>query len=301
MVDGWVLIGAGHCGLQLVRALAAAGATPVVVVEPDTTRRRAVRRCLPGVAVASGLARIPKVNRWLVSIPDDALQLWPEQAVHDAAALPRIALHTSGLHPSSVLAPLARRGVAIGSFHPLVSFPSGGGHAVVLDGAWAAIEGEARALRAARVLARGFGMRCFVIDPASKTLYHAAAAIAANLTHVLIVTARDLWATAGVPERIASEALATLVLGAVHHALEAHGLERLTGPLTRRDPAALHAHMAALPPGIAAAYAAVSLVALQALVDDGALPAATARTLATALTVPTHCVSVGLMKHLGSH
>jgi len=301
MVCGWALIGAGHCGLQLARALAVGGGGAVAVVEPNAARRRIARRHLPGVTVASGLAQIPAVDTWLISIPDNELHPWPEQAVIEAVALPRIALHTSGLHPSDVLAPLARRGAAVGSFHPLVSFPTAGRSAVILDGAWAAIEGDAPALHAARAFARRLRMHSFLIDPAGKARYHAAASLAANLTYVLIVTARGLWATAGVPEEPASRAMEPLVLGAVRHALRARGMEDLTGPLARRDAAALRAHLAALPPGIAAAYAAVSLVALQALLDDGAVTGPTARTIEKALTVPSHCVSVRSRKHFGSH
>ncbi len=67
----------------------------------------------------------------------------------------KIVLHTSGTLDRSVLAPLARLGAATGSLHPMQTFSGRG--IPKLAGVTFAIEGDARALRTARGIARALG------------------------------------------------------------------------------------------------------------------------------------------------
>src|SRR6185312_11564527 len=64
----------------------------------------------------------------------------------------KITLHTSGALTSDVLRPLRRRGAAVGSMHPMMSFVRGA--QTPLWGVWFGIEGEAKAVRAARSIVR---------------------------------------------------------------------------------------------------------------------------------------------------
>src|SRR5438552_2931037 len=61
----------------------------------------------------------------------------------------RVALHLAGSLDASALACLRRRGIAVGSFHPAVAFPSRRTPSAVLRGATFAIEGDAAAVRLA--------------------------------------------------------------------------------------------------------------------------------------------------------
>ena len=260
--DVWLVVGTGRCGLQLARTMAAAHLKLAGVVCRGDRGRARVRRTLPGVAAVAPAAELPAATAVLIAVPDDALG---ECAVALARRRPpglRIALHTSGLHSAASLAPLGEHGVATGSFHPLATFAAAGGLLVPLAGALAAVEGQETAVRAGLRLARALGMVGRRLSADDKPRYHAAAAIAANLTHVLVVEARSLMQAAGFDRREASRALRPLIHAATAAALAARGIERLTGPIARGDGATVRAHLGVLDPRLAAAYRAVAALAV---------------------------------------
>lgn len=273
VTHSWLVVGAGRCGLQLARAMTAAGvALTGVAVRSPASRRRA-RRLLPHTPLFSDEATLPPAAAILVAVPDDALPDVAGRLSKRLTAPPRVVLHTSGLHPAGVLAPLAGRQTAVGSIHPLVSFPAPGGPLVPLSGVLAAVEGEDRAVSAARALARSLGMRCHRLAAADKPRYHAAAVLAANLAHALVVAAREQLGSVGFGHRDSAAALEPLVAGAVRAAVEARGWERLTGPLVRGDAGTVESHLTALPEELRDAYRAVSAMALARLLQAGEVTA----------------------------
>lgn len=257
--EGYVVVGAGRCGLGLAQALRLARLPLLAVVSRSAASRRRARHHLPGASVVPLQSPLPQGTCYLLAVADDALQdTGAALASLLPVTLPRVMLHTSGLHPAAVLAPLADLGVALGSLHPLVAFPSPPAPAPDLTGVWAIIEGDPAAQRAAARLARRLGMKPHRLAAAHKPLYHAAAASAANLTHVLIVAAKELLLECGFSHRQASAALRPLVLGSSAAALGARGFERLTGAIARGDAEAVAAHLHALPPELAATYRALA-------------------------------------------
>ncbi len=284
MLSQWFLVGAGRCGMQLARAIEAAG-LGVAGVETRSPRARArAKRALPGVLTFGADDALPWAHGVLIAVPDSAIPACAERLAPRLHPATGVVLHTSGLLAADALAPIARRGPATGSLHPMVSFPTAAGPLVPLAGVVAAVEGNATAVREARRLALALGMRPVRLAAAAKPSYHAAAALAANLTHVLVVTAMGVLAGAGFSRRGAAAALRPLVAGAVQAALEGRGMENLTGPLGRGDAGAVLAHLAALPAGAAAAYRAVALLAVAALSEEGLLADTRIRDLKLALT-----------------
>ena len=284
MIETWLLVGAGRCGLQLARAMRAAGLEVAGVVPHSSRSRQRARRALPGVPLVATRGALPRCGGVVVAVPDPAIADCAIALAPRLAPGTRVALHTSGLMPASALAALAAAGCRVGSLHPLASFPTATGAAVPLAGVFAAVEGEVAAAGAARELARRLGMRPVTVAAAAKPLYHAAATLAANLTHVLAVTAAALLGRAGIARPAAAAGLRALVRGSVDAALAGRGMEQLTGPLARGDAAAVRAHLAALPRDVAAAYRAVALLALGALAAEQILDDAAAHALRTALT-----------------
>jgi predicted short-subunit dehydrogenase-like oxidoreductase (DUF2520 family) len=260
------LIGAGRVGLRLVTGLATAGVRLAGVrdLEPIGPEAHAVLRpLLPDMDICDTWddpAGWRPAALVLVCVPDRAI----------AGAARRLAassqggvlggatvLHTSGLLPASVLAPCAEAGAAVGSLHPLQSFPPPGAAAVPLDGVAAAVEGDDDAVEVALAVARALGMRPWRIEAAAKARYHAAAVLAANLTHLLIRQAAMLLEGCGLEPAAAGEALAPLVLQSTTAALAAQGLEALTGPAVRGDTTTITAHLQALPDQVAEAYRSI--------------------------------------------
>jgi len=284
MLPTWVLIGAGRCGLQLARSLRAAG-MEILGIEVRSPRSRArAMRALPDVATFGPRRSLPPAVGVLIAVPDGSIASCAAALVPRVDPNTKVVFHTSGLLPAAMLAPLARAGRKVASFHPLASFPTATGPLVPLVGALAVLEGDPGAVRAARWLARRLRMRPVRIASANKPRYHAAAAIASSLTHVLVVTALHQLTRVGLPRPIAVEGLHRLVAGSVTAALEARGMERLTGPLARADAAAVRAHLAALPASIVPAYRAVADLALAALGGEQLLSPRQVRDLTSALT-----------------
>ncbi len=284
MLSQWFLVGAGRCGIQLARAMAAAGLDIVGVESRSPASRARARRALPGVPAAAPGGRPPEGAGLLIAVPDSAVAACAASLAARLCGPTPLALHTSGFLASGALAPLARRGCPTGSLHPLVSFPSATGAAVPLAGVTAAVEGREAAVREARDLARALGMKPVRICAHAKARYHAAAALAANMSHILVATAKEQLVRAGLSRRAAADALAPLAAGAIGAALTARGLENLTGPVARGDAATVRAHLAALPKEIATAYRALAHHALERLVAQGLMGRAQARKVASALT-----------------
>jgi pantoate--beta-alanine ligase len=159
----------------------------------------------------------------------------PDAAIAEVAASipvgPWIA-HVSGAVSLDALSPHIRRfGV-----HPLQTFTRGRG-AEQLDGAWAAVTGDDKdAIARASWLALTLGLRPFEIADASRTLYHAGAAMASNYLVTLYRAAARLLVAAGAPP----EALIPLMRRTIENNFE------LTGPIARGDWATVDGHLAAL-------------------------------------------------------
>jgi predicted short-subunit dehydrogenase-like oxidoreductase (DUF2520 family) len=220
----------------------------------------------------------------LIAVPDPALALVSATVAATIEAGTGVALHTSGVLPGAVMSPLARRGRRVGSLHPLLSFPSADGPMVELAGAVAAIEGSPTAAGAARRLAQALGMVPVRVAAADKPAYHAAAAVAANLVHILVVAARRQLGKVGFSPRRAAAALTPLVLGSARAALLARGFEALTGPIARGDTGTVASHLDSLAPEVAEAYRALAEYAVPFLVEDRRLDTTCAKALAATLT-----------------
>lgn len=149
----------------------------------------------------------------LLALPDDALAA---AAGAMAAALPSArgwtVIHTSGARGAAVLAPLHRRGAAVGAMHPMMTFarpqlhrspPSPAG--VVFS-----LEGDAAACRRAAALVAAWRGLPLPLSAAAKTLYHLAATLVGPGTVVEMAVAEALLRQAGLSGRRLSHARAGL-------------------------------------------------------------------------------------------
>lgn len=264
----WVVIGAGRCGVQLTRAMRLAGVHVQALVGRSPASLERARHVVPEDVLLTWDRRLPPCDAILIAVQDFAVTACAEGLAGRRDVQPVVALHTSGPLDRSALASLAEAGWSTGSFHPLVSFPSADGPQVPLAGVLAAIEGEEHAVRIAESLADRLAMRSHRIRPEDKASYHAGAAIAGNLTHVLVLLARETLERAGFGPIEARDALAPLAAGAVQAALEADGWDRLTGALARGDAGTVRAHLAALPPETASCYRSIALAAITRLMNE---------------------------------
>ena len=163
------------------------------------------------------------------------------------------------------------RGATVGSLHPLQSFS---GVAVAsLEGKVFTIEGEPRAVRVARRIARTLGGSPVRIAGSKKLLYHAAAVMAAS--HVLTVeeAATQLLVSLGMRRSEAVRALLPLTRQVLENFERLGPRAAWTGPLSRGDYKVVQAHVDALlesPKEFAHAYEALGRLAARVLAQDTA-------------------------------
>jgi predicted short-subunit dehydrogenase-like oxidoreductase (DUF2520 family) len=214
------------------------------------------RGALPGPAPAGGVV--------ILAVPDAAVAQVAAALAAQGATRDATALHLSGALPAAVLAPLAPRGYATASLHPLQTVAEPGATGAPLRGIAFGFEGAAAARPVAEQIVRAAGGRMLDVEPAAKPLYHAACVFASNYVVATVAVGVRLLARAtGVPQDRALGALLPLVEGARAN-LERVGLPHaLTGPVARGDVEVVARHLAALDAPTRALYSAWAREALR--------------------------------------
>ena len=236
-----LVVGPGRAGRALARSWRRAGGRLVGLVGRTAQAASGAARELATDALDLSTAP-PRVELLAVAVPDDLVASVAAGAAERVRA--RLAFHLSGALPAAALAPFAARGSALASLHPLRAFT--GAPEDDWTGAFVAVEGDEPAIAEAEAIARALGATPYRIAPGSKSLYHAAAALAAGGTMALLSVAVRAAAAAGLPEAQARAALADLAAGAAAATARRPAGEVLTGPVARRDAATVRAHAAAL-------------------------------------------------------
>jgi predicted short-subunit dehydrogenase-like oxidoreductase (DUF2520 family) len=266
-----IVAGRGNVGRSLARALKAAGHPARLVAARDGIKR-----------LVRALASEPHAIVF-VAVPDPAVLEFARVLAANEGALPGTVgfVHVSGALGLDALEPLAAR-QAVGSFHPLRSFPRGQPPAA-FKGILVAIEANRPALarRLARI-ARDLGARPRTVAGEDRILYHAAAVFASNYGVALLGVAASLLQEIGWNEKEAVAGLLPLMTGALDEAGRIGVSGALTGPVRRGDPATIERHLAALErlrrrgaePPPADLYRMLGAIALEIAREAGLGPAA---------------------------
>ena len=246
------IIGTGRLGTALALALAAEQypIASLVARRLDSACRAAALLDVPSRVLAlEDLDGHPAPELLLIATPDDQIP-----GVADALARldwqtadeTPVALHTSGALSAEQLAPLAEKGWSTGSVHPLVSVSESTAGAQLLKGAFWCVEGDERAVRAARALVRDLGGRSFSIESNKKPLYHAAAVMASGNVTALFDVASHMLVECGLNDEEAREVLLPLLSSAVKNLQETDPARALTGTFARGDVETVKRHLHAL-------------------------------------------------------
>lgn len=257
------IVGPGRLGTALARALHEAGYPISHVVYragPSAKRAGALAKEIGARAVTS---LTPAEVTFLCAGDSQLPALAAEIA--DREWWGRMALHTSGALTSDVLAPLRKRGAAVGSMHPMMSFVAGTHTA--LWGVWFGLEGDPKALRMARGLVRGLGGHAVAVKKSSKPLYHAFGGFASPLLIATLAAGERVGVAAGLTPSEARNAMKPIVEQTLRNYLEAGAAGAFSGPLVRGDVDTVRKHLAALraAPEARAAYVALVRSALKTL------------------------------------
>lgn len=243
------MVGVGRLGGALALALAAKRWPVRVLARSEESRRRALEL---GLKPASE-SEVARARVCLLCVPDKAVPLVAEELK------PRLArgaalVHCAGALSLEALGP--PRGRVPGSFHPLVAVSDPRDS---LAGSSVAISTRSRWLREAlERMAKDVGLRALRVPEKHRAAYHAGAVLSAGGVVAALSAAVESFRAAGISEEHALAALLPLTHSALR-GVEARGLAAgYTGPISRGDAGVVTAHLAALPPEVAAIYRPLS-------------------------------------------
>lgn len=267
-----VVVGAGRLGGALALALRAKRWPVRMRVRSEEARRRVEAWDLP-LATERDLAR---ARVCLVCVPDKAVPSVAEEC-KDGLARGAALVHCAGALSLEALG--AARGRALGSFHPLVAVSDARDS---LAGNSVAVSTRSHWLRAVlERMARDVGLKVLRVKEQQRAAYHAGAVLSAGGVVAALSAAVEALREAGIPEQDALAALLPLTRSALR-GVEARGLAAgYTGPIARGDAEVVAAHLAALPPDVAAVYRPLSRRGLSLV--GARLPAGARAKLARAL------------------
>ncbi len=206
----------------------------------------------------------------------DAHVIWfcvPDREIANAARVlvpltdwgGKVALHSSGALTSDELDVLRRRGAAVASLHPLMTFVHGSCPA--LADVPFAVEGDAAAVRVIRPIVRDLKGEVFSISKQKKAAYHAWGAFTSPLLLALLVAAEEIARAAGISSTAARKRMLPIVRQTIEN-YTAHGAARaFSGPIVRGDVETVSKHLQALrkAPGAREVYLALAHSALRSL------------------------------------
>lgn len=219
-----VVFGPGRAGGSIALAALRAGHDVVGLVPGPSGTVPAELAHLPITR-----AGLPACDILVLAVPDDALTDVVASLEGALSGVDTVA-HLSGFTSNAVLAPLRSSSTAIGSLHPVQSLTDPVQGASALEGSFAAISGDERAVGTLTQFAETLGMQPFEIDDAMRALHHAAASAASNFVAAALVVSRGLAERAGVPP----EAYAHLTAQTISN-VATRGLGGMTGPIARGD------------------------------------------------------------------
>jgi len=230
------LVGAGHVGRALGRLFASGGAFTVqdVLTRNAASAREAVDFIGAGQACTT-LAQMRPAQVWMLAVGDDAIVPANEALATHGQLAGAIVFHCSGAKASGELQAARAAGAHVASVHPVRSFADPQAVAADFAGTFCGIEGDQEALALLEPAFAAIGARLVRIDPAAKTVYHAAAVFASNYLVTVVDAALRAYEAAGVPAEVARELARPLATEALANVFRLGPEAALSGPVARGD------------------------------------------------------------------
>jgi len=239
-----MLVGAGNLAFALGPALKAAGYRVEAVVgrpRPDSQRRaRTLAKKLDARSCRLDQVKPGSDVIWLLHT-DDALAGTAKALSKSSGWKGRVVLHSSGALSSDVLAPLKRAGAYTASLHPMMTFIPGA--APDISQVRFAVEGDRKAVAAARQIAKKLGAEVFAIKKSKKVLYHALGSFSSPLVVATLVTAERIGRAAGLSLSQTRKVMAGILQQTLKNYLERGPGAAFSGPIKRGDLETVRRHL----------------------------------------------------------
>jgi len=262
------IIGPGNLGAALAVSLRRAGYDLDIVVSRrgagSLKRAEALGRELEACAY-TGLQDVKARVLWFC-VPDSQIAAVSSKYARQLnTARGSIALHSSGALASDELQSLRKKGAAVASVHPMMTFVRGSRPS--LAGIPFALEGDAAAVKTARRIVLDLGAHAFPIRKKDKAAYHAWGAFASPLLTSLLRASERVAEIAGVDRESARRRMIPILLQTLANYASFGAAGALSGPIVRGDVETVRKHLKVLRPVPAArdAYLALAQAALEYL------------------------------------
>lgn len=281
------VIGAGKVGSTLTIALKQAG-VPIAGVLSASRRSAELLAAKAGAFVFCSLTDLAaEADIIIISVPDGKIAGIAEGLAQTGRISGgKTVLHTCGSQSAEALCCLAQLGGNIGSIHPLQAFSSVDLTVGKMKGTYFVVDGDERAVEAAKWLVGAIGGNFLAIDSACRPLYHAAACMASNYMVAVVYGAVQMMQKIGIAEKDALAALKPLLQGTVDNLTENGTVKALTGPIARGDDGTLRKHLlqiAALSPKEEALYRDVGVYTVEIAQAQGGITSEKAKALESVL------------------
>jgi len=264
----FTIVGAGNLAAALAVALRAAGyrIDQIISRRPAASLRwaRPLAREVGAAAVTAARVRIRAEIVWFC-VPDGAIAGAAASLTDAADWRGKVALHSSGALTSDELAVLRQQGAAVASVHPLMTFVRGSRPS--LAGVSFAIEGDPKAMRAARSVVFRLGGQSFAIGKRQKEAYHAWGMFASPLLTALLAASERVAGTAGINRKSARKRMLPILRQTLANYERLGAAASFSGPIPRGDVETVGKHLKVLleVPGALEIYVALARAALRDL------------------------------------
>lgn len=259
------IVGPGNLGTALAISLHHAGFAISALVGRKSSMRKA--RLLAKQIGTRATAQTAKVEADVIwfCVPDSEISRAAQSWAISSRGKGKVALHSSGALSSDELAVLRRRGFALASVHPLMTFVPGSRPA--LAGVPFAIEGDRGATRLARRIVGLLGGQSYPIRKEHKAAYHAWGTFASPLFTALLATTEQVAAAAGVKRAEIRRRMIPILLQTLANYGQFGAAGAFSGPIIRGDIETVNKHLRALRrvPAACEIYIALARAALQYL------------------------------------
>ena len=261
------IVGAGGLGTALAERLAGAGhRIAEIVIRNERSSVGTAKRLAKRVDAQLATLHSAELTADLVwfCVPDSEISTAPESLFgHNWKG--KIAVHSSGVLSSDVLAVLRRKGAHIASVHPLMTFVRGS--VPQLQGVPFAIEGDRVALSIVRRVIRDLGGESVPIRKVDKIPYHAFATMVCPLLVSLFAAAEQTAVVAGMSATEARRRMMPILRQTVANYEKLGPAGAFSGPVVRGDVQTVREHLQVLAeaPAVQGAYLGLAQAALEYL------------------------------------
>jgi len=261
------IVGSGRLGTALARHLQQAGYTITEIVHHGSLPKRETR--LLARAVETQLSPIahsrPDADVIWFCVPDRQIAAAALALAKNGNWKGKTAFHSSGALTSNELDVLRRKGAAVASVHPLMTFVAG--TLPSLQGVPFALEGGPKAVSLAKKIVRDLGGRPFKIKAKDKVAYHAWGAFSSPLVIALLVNAEQVARVAGISPATARRKMLPILRQTIENYGRLGAAGAFSGPLVRGDAEIVGKHLQVLKriPAAKNAYISLASAALESL------------------------------------